>query len=78
LLNWVVLPGPIAPVTAAIALALVIYLLRRAFHAIPLPRRIHRMHHTDLDFEVTTGLRFHPIETVIGASATAVLVLRYC
>lgn len=86
LLNWVVLPGPLALMTAVIALDLVIYLQHRAFHAIPLLWRIHRMHHADLDFDVTTGLRFHPVEILIsmlikigtvlalGASATAVLV----
>ena len=80
------LPGSIALVTAVIALDLVIYLQHRAFHAIPLLWRIHRMHHADLDFDVTTGLRFHPVEIVIsilikigavlaiGASASAVLV----
>jgi sterol desaturase/sphingolipid hydroxylase (fatty acid hydroxylase superfamily) len=56
------------------------------FHAIPAFWRLHMMHHTDLDFDVTTGVRFHPIEIllsmvikiaavmVMGASATAVLI----
>jgi len=86
LLNWVALPGAIALGIAVIALDLAIYLQHRVFHAIPLLWRIHRMHHADLDFDLTTGLRFHPVEIVIsmlikvgvvfaiGASATAVLV----
>ena len=86
LLNWVVPPGPIALVAAVIVLDLVIYLQHRAFHAIPLLWRIHRVHHADLDFDVTTGLRFHPVEILlsmlikigtvlaIGASAGVVLV----
>lgn len=55
------------------------------FHAVPLLWRFHRMHHADLDFDVTTGVRFHPIEillslgsklglvAVLGPSAVAVL-----
>lgn len=56
------------------------------FHKVPLLWRVHRMHHIDLDFDVTTGLRFHPIEILIsmgvkwlailtiGAPAIAVLI----
>lgn len=47
-------------------LDLIIYLQHRLFHRIPLLWRLHRMHHTDLDIDVTTGTRFHPIE--IGLS----------
>ncbi|MDO8140414.1 MAG: sterol desaturase family protein [Candidatus Brocadiales bacterium] len=36
------------------------------FHAVPLFWRIHRMHHADLDFDVTTGIRFHPIEIILS------------
>jgi sterol desaturase/sphingolipid hydroxylase (fatty acid hydroxylase superfamily) len=85
LLNRFPLPGAIALVIAVIALDLAIYLQHRVFHALPLLWRIHRTHHADLDFDVTTGLRFHPLEIVIsmlikigvvlaiGASAMAVL-----
>jgi sterol desaturase/sphingolipid hydroxylase (fatty acid hydroxylase superfamily) len=85
LLNRIPLPGAIALVMAVIALDLAIYLQHRVFHAVPVLWRIHRMHHADLDFDVTTGLRFHPLEIVIsmlikigivlaiGASAMAVL-----
>ena len=47
-------------------LDLVIYLQHVMFHAVPLLWRVHRMHHADLDFDVTTGVRFHPIEIVIS------------
>jgi len=68
-----------------LALDLLIYLQHRLFHRIPLFWRFHRMHHTDLDVDVTTGNRFHPVEIVLslfiktgavillGAPATAVL-----
>jgi sterol desaturase/sphingolipid hydroxylase (fatty acid hydroxylase superfamily) len=69
-----------------IVLDLVIYLQHVLFHAVPALWRLHRMHHADLDFDVTTGARFHPIEIVLsmviklaavvslGAPAIAVLV----
>jgi len=56
------------------------------FHAVPALWRLHRVHHADPDFDVTTGARFHPIEivlsmlikfaviAVLGAPAAAVLV----
>ena len=86
LLNRIEPPAPIGLVGALIALDLAIYLQHRVFHAVPLLWRIHRMHHADLDFDVATGLRFHPAEIVIsmlikigvvlaiGASAMSVLV----
>ena len=65
---------------------LAIYLQHVMFHAVPLLWRFHRMHHADLDFDVTTGVRFHPIEillslgirlglvAVLGPPAVAVLI----
>jgi sterol desaturase/sphingolipid hydroxylase (fatty acid hydroxylase superfamily) len=86
LLNTLVLPPLSSVIVAIIALDLVIYLQHVIFHAVPALWRIHRMHHTDLDFDVTTGVRFHPLEIVIsmaiklatiaalGASAAGVLL----
>ncbi len=48
------------------ALDCVIYLQHVMFHAVPALWRLHRMHHTDLDFDVTTGSRFHPIEILLS------------
>jgi sterol desaturase/sphingolipid hydroxylase (fatty acid hydroxylase superfamily) len=45
---------------------LAIYLQHVMFHAVPALWRLHRMHHADLDFDVTTGARFHPLEIVIS------------
>jgi uncharacterized protein DUF1326/fatty acid hydroxylase family protein len=36
------------------------------FHAVPVLWRLHRMHHADLDFDVTTGVRFHPVEILLS------------
>jgi sterol desaturase/sphingolipid hydroxylase (fatty acid hydroxylase superfamily) len=47
-------------------LDLVIYLQHVMFHAIPILWRLHMVHHADLDYDVTTGLRFHPIEIILS------------
>jgi sterol desaturase/sphingolipid hydroxylase (fatty acid hydroxylase superfamily) len=62
LLNNVALPGWAVIALAVLALDLAIYLQHVLFHAVPALWRLHRMHHADLDVDVTTGARFHPIE----------------
>lgn len=52
---------------AVLALDLAIYWQHRAFHAVPLLWRFHRMHHADTEFDVTTGIRFHPLSVVPSA-----------
>jgi sterol desaturase/sphingolipid hydroxylase (fatty acid hydroxylase superfamily) len=47
-------------------LDLAIYAQHWAFHKVPVLWRLHRMHHADLDIDVSTGLRFHPIEIVLS------------
>lgn len=86
LLNNVVMPGGARIVVAAIALDLTIYVQHVMFHAVPVLWRLHRVHHADIDFDVTTGLRFHPVEILLsmiiklaavvalGAPAAGVLV----
>jgi len=66
LLNNVAVPWWLAVVTAVVALDLVIYLQHVMFHALPVLWRIHRMHHADLDIDVSTGVRFHPIEILLS------------
>lgn len=56
-----------AIVPSVILLDLAIYLQHVMFHAVPALWRLHRMHHADLDFDVSTGLRFHPGEILISA-----------
>lgn len=60
-----------------VALDLVVYLQHVLFHAIPLLWRFHMMHHSDLDFDVTTGARFHPVEILLsmGIKIAAVLLI---
>lgn len=79
-------PDWFAVAASVVLLDLVIYFQHVLFHATPSLWRFHRMHHTDLDFDVTTGLRFHPVEIILsmliklmavaalGAPALAVLI----
>ena len=66
LFNHFRLPYWVAVVLSVVALDFIIYLQHVMFHAIPVFWRIHRMHHTDLDFDVTTGIRFHPMEILLS------------
>ncbi|HSS63287.1 MAG TPA: sterol desaturase family protein [Gammaproteobacteria bacterium] len=63
LLQW---PHWITVVIGVVLLDLAIYLQHVMFHAVPAFWRLHRMHHADLDIDVTTGVRFHPIEIVLS------------
>jgi sterol desaturase/sphingolipid hydroxylase (fatty acid hydroxylase superfamily) len=86
LFHAIALPAWAAVVSAVILLDLAIYFQHVLFHAVPALWRLHRMHHADLEFDVTTGLRFHPIEILLsmtiklavvaalGAPAVAVLI----
>jgi len=58
-------PG-VALVVSVIVLDMAIYLQHVMFHAVPLLWRLHRVHHADLDFDVTTGARFHPVEILLS------------
>src|SRR3546814_194303 len=80
------LPTWLEVAAAVLILDLAIYFQHVLFHAVPLLWRLHRMHHADLEFDVTPGLRFHPVEVVLsmvikvgvgaalGAPALAVLI----
>jgi sterol desaturase/sphingolipid hydroxylase (fatty acid hydroxylase superfamily) len=55
-------PGWIEFILAVLLLDVAIYWQHRLFHRIPLFWRLHRVHHSDLRFDMTTGVRFHPLE----------------
>ncbi len=65
-LNALHVPAAVAVPVSIVLLDLAIYLQHVVFHAVPALWRLHRMHHADLEFDVTTGSRFHPLE--IGLS----------
>jgi len=59
---------------SVLVLDLVIYLQHVLFHAVPALWRLHRMHHADLDIDVTTGARFHPIEILLSMAIKMAVV----
>lgn len=59
-------PAWLVVVASVLLLDLAIYLQHVLFHAVPALWRLHRMHHADLEFDVTTGVRFHPIEVLLS------------
>ncbi|AEB28228.1 sterol desaturase family protein [Francisella hispaniensis] len=66
LLNVVAIPMWLKILIAFLALDFTIYLQHVLFHYLPLLWRFHKIHHIDLDYDVTTGLRFHPVEIVLS------------
>jgi sterol desaturase/sphingolipid hydroxylase (fatty acid hydroxylase superfamily) len=64
--NNIDVPASVSIVVSMVMLDLAIYLQHVMFHAVPGLWRLHRMHHADLDFDATTGLRFHPVEILIS------------
>ena len=70
-LNW---PVGLESFLAVIVLDLAIYIQHVAVHKIPLLWRFHIVHHTDLDLDVSSGLRFHPIE-ILGSMFYKILLI---
>ena len=66
LFNNMAAPHWLAVPLAVALLDLAIYLQHVMFHAVPILWRLHMVHHADLDFDVTTGLRFHTIEILLS------------
>ncbi len=75
--NRINLTGRPELLLSLVLLDLLIYLQHRLFHRIPLFWRIHRMHHTDLDLDVSTGNRFHPIEIALSLVIKMAAVLLF-
>ena len=65
-LNYFAVPYWLAVVAAVVVLDFFIWLQHVMVHAVPALWRLHRMHHADLDFDVTTGARFHPLEILLS------------
>lgn len=86
LFNVLAVPAIIAVPISLVLLDLLIYFQHRVLHAVPTLWRLHRMHHTDLELDASSALRFHPLElllsmviklaaiAVLGIPAMAVLV----
>lgn len=66
LLRLIAMPEWLAVLLGVLLLDALIYAQHRLFHRLPWLWRIHRMHHADVDFDVTTALRFHPLEIALS------------
>jgi len=75
LINYLHLRLSAAALIGFLALDLAIYLQHVVFHKVPVLWRLHRMHHADLDIDVTTGVRFHPLEILISLFIKMAVIL---
>jgi sterol desaturase/sphingolipid hydroxylase (fatty acid hydroxylase superfamily) len=74
LLNALPLPAWVSVLLAVALLDLAIWIQHVVFHAVPALWRLHRVHHSDLDVDATTGTRFHPFEILISAAVKCAAV----
>ena len=77
LFNYLSLTGFGTVVASVVLLDLTIYLQHRLFHALPWLWRIHRVHHADPEVDVSTALRFHPVESVLSMLLKTAVVLAF-
>jgi sterol desaturase/sphingolipid hydroxylase (fatty acid hydroxylase superfamily) len=75
LFHWLNLRLSAAALLGFLALDLAIYAQHVTFHHVPWLWRLHRMHHADLDIDVTTGFRFHPFEILISLGIKIAVVM---
>lgn len=75
LLNWIDGPAWLEMGVAVVALDFIIYWQHQVFHLVPILWRFHMMHHSDLDLDVSSGVRFHPVEMVLSVMVKSVAVL---
>ncbi len=75
LFNLLEVPEVLAITLCLLLLDLAIYIQHIVFHRVAWLWRLHRVHHTDLDFDVTTAVRFHPLEIILSMSIKMALVL---
>ncbi len=75
LFNLIDAPTWLAVAVSLLVLDVAIYAQHVAFHRVPLLWRLHRVHHADLDLDVTTGVRFHPGEILLSMLIKAALVI---
>ena len=75
ILRIVELPYWLTFVLAIVLLDLGHYVIHYLFHRVPFLWRMHRLHHSDPDFDFSTGVRFHPFEAVLEYGANLAVVL---
>jgi sterol desaturase/sphingolipid hydroxylase (fatty acid hydroxylase superfamily) len=77
LLNYIDLPPPASWLITVMVLDFIVYIQHVLFHVLPLLWRLHKVHHSDLDIDVTTGIRFHPFEILISTGIKLVAVVAF-
>lgn len=75
LFGLLALPGWLEVLLTVVLMDAAIYWQHRLMHVVPLLWRMHRVHHTDLGFDVTLGVRFHPLEIAFSMALKLALVL---
>lgn len=78
--GWGLLAGHALPAVVEVVLTVLLldaarWALHRALHRWPWLWRLHRVHHSDIDYDCSIGLRFHPLEALLGASLLVTLVV---
>jgi sterol desaturase/sphingolipid hydroxylase (fatty acid hydroxylase superfamily) len=75
LFNHIDASDAVAVIICLLLMDLAIYFQHRLFHHYQWLWRLHRVHHTDLDFDVSTAVRFHPLEIVLSMLIKMILVV---
>ena len=75
LFNIIAWPGWLEALIAFLVLDLAIYIQHVASHKFPILWRLHRVHHADPEIDVTTGIRFHPVEIVLSMGYKVLVVI---
>ena len=75
LLNMIDLPSRIEKILAIIILDIIIYMQHVIFHRVPILWRFHMVHHTDPEYDMTTGSRFHPIEILLSLGIKTISIM---
>lgn len=75
LFNFFELPFISAVILSILLLDLIIYTQHRLFHTIDFFWKFHKVHHSDMDYDLTTGFRFHPIEILLSMLIKILFIL---
>lgn len=75
LFNWLQLRLSVGAILGFLALDFLVWAQHWLFHHVPALWRLHRMHHADLDFDFTTGVRFHPVEILISIAIKIAVIV---
>lgn len=75
LLNQVALPGYADLLIVFVVLDFINYVQHWSLHKVPLLWRLHKVHHSDIDYDCTTGFRFHPLESIFTTGVQLTIIV---